>query len=212
MDVSPDLVVDVSMAIGLVAFIGIIGFLLGKGVKVLVIKVSERLGFDEWLRRFSFGRAIKRTGLSAGEFFGTVLSWIIYVVFIVLGIHYGSKYLGLIEIAGMTQQLLNIYIVGFLKALVIIIIGFILTDVFVSYIYKSSELRTEMQLLAPVAEYLRLLFYIVIVIFAIEQTGISVEALTNMLTPIIWGLTVAMLLIIVFNIIQLIKGKPRLEE
>jgi len=112
----------------------------------------------------------------------------------------------------MTQQLLNVYIVGFLKALIIIIIGFILTDVFVSYIYKSSELRTEMQLLAPVAEYLRLLFYIVIVIFAIEQTGISVEALTNMLTPIIWGLTVAMLLIIVFNIIQLTKGKPRLEE
>jgi hypothetical protein len=212
MDVSPDLVVDVSIAIGLVAFIGIIGFLLGKGVKALVIKVSERLGFDEWLRRFSFGRAIKRTGLSAGEFFGTVSSWILYVVFIVLGIHYGSKYLGLVEIAGMTQKLLNVYIVGFLKALIIIIIGFILADVFVSYIYKSSELRTEMQLLAPVAEYLRLLFYIVIVVFAIEQTGMSVEALTNMLTPIIWGLTVAMLLIIVFNIIQLTKGKPRLEE
>lgn len=102
--------------------------------------------------------------------------------------------------AGMTQQLLIISIVGFLKALVIIIIGFMLTDVFVSYIYKSSGPRCSF-LLAPVAEYLRLLFYIVVVIFAIEQTGMSFEALTNMLIPITWGLTVAMLLIIVFNII-----------
>lgn len=212
MEVSPDFIVDVSIAIGIAIMLSIVGFLLGKGVKLLVVKASEKLGFDEWLRRFSFGRAIKRTGLSAGEFFGMVTAWILYIVFILLGIHYGSRYLGLAEIASMTQHLLNIYVVGLVKALIIIITGFILTDVFVSYVYKSSELRTEMQLLAPVAEYLRLLFYIVIVIFAIEQAGISVEALTNMLTPIIWGLTVAMLLIIVFNIIQLTRGKPRLEE
>jgi hypothetical protein len=64
-----------------------------------------------------------------------------------------------------------------------------------------------MQLLTPVAEYLRVLLYIVVVIFAVEQGGISVEVLTNIMTPIIWGLTIAMLLIIAFNIIQLAKSK-----
>jgi len=204
-EVSIELITRILTGVGIAALLIIVGYVLGKGVKILLVKGLDKLGLEEWLRRFSFGRAIKRTGFMVSEFFGIMTSWIIYIVFIILGVHYASSYIGLRDIADTSLLLINLYIAGFVKALLIIIMGFILIDAFISYIYKSSELRTEMQLLTPVAEYLRILLYIVIVIFAIEQGGISVEVLTNIVTPIIWGLTIAMLLIIAFNIIQLTK-------
>jgi len=206
-EVNIELITRILTGVGIAALLIIVGYVLGKGVKILLVKSLDKLGLEEWLRRFSFGRAIKRTGFMVSEFFGIMASWIIYIVFIILGVHYASSYIGLRDIADTSLLLINLYIAGFVKALLIIIMGFILIDAFISYIYKSSELRTEMQLLTPVAEYLRILLYIVIVIFAIEQGGISVEALTNIVTPIIWGLTIAMLLIIAFNIIQLTRGR-----
>jgi len=206
-EVNVELITRILTGIGIAALLIIVGYVLGRGIRIVVVKGLEKIGLEEWLRRFSFGRAIKRTGFMVSEFFGIMASWIIYIVFIVLGVYYASSYIGLRDIAETSLLLLNLYVAGFVKALLIIIVGFILIDAFISYIYKSSELRTEMQLLTPVAEYIRILLYIVIVIFAIEQGGINVDALTSIMTPIIWGLTVAMLLIIAFNIIQLTKSK-----
>jgi len=210
-EINVEFITRILTGISIAALLIIIGYILGKGVKILLVKGLDKLGLEDWLRRFSFGRAIKRTGFMVSEFFGIMASWIIYIVFIILGVYYASSYIGLNDVAKTSILLLNLYVAGFIKALIIIIVSFILIDAFISYIYKSSELRTEMQLLTPVAEYLRILLYIVVVIFAIEQGGVSVEVLTNIITPIIWGLTIAMLLIIAFNIIQLAKSKPRVD-
>jgi hypothetical protein len=56
--------------------------------------------------------------------------------------------------------------------------------------------------LTPVAEYLRILLYIAVLVFALEQGGLSVSTLHVVLTPIIWGLTAAMVVIVVANLVQ----------
>ncbi|MEM4685370.1 MAG: hypothetical protein QW133_04560, partial [Sulfolobales archaeon] len=94
------------------------------------------------------------------------------------------------------------YVVGFVKTFLIIITGFILTDAFIGYIYKSSELRSEVRLLTPVAEYLRIMIYLAVVMFALEQGGLSIHSLNILLMPVIWGLTIAMILIILAQIVQ----------
>ncbi|MEM1779815.1 MAG: hypothetical protein QXP02_04335 [Desulfurococcaceae archaeon] len=195
-------------SIGILALTWVLGWFIGKAIKTLVVKVLNKIGADEWLRRFSFGRAIRRTGLFISEFFGILIEWIIYVTFIVLGVYFACAYAEWIDVADIAAKILTIYIGGFVRAFIVIIPGFILIDVFIGYIYRSSELRTEAQLLTPIAEYLRILLYIVVMIFALEQGGINVEALTHILTPILWGLTAAMLLVIIYNILQSTRGKP----
>ncbi|MGC9051968.1 MAG: hypothetical protein ACP5J3_13690, partial [Pyrobaculum sp.] len=47
--------------------------------------------------------------------------------------------------------------------------------------------------IGPVAEYIRIILYLVVITFALEQGGISVATLTAMLTPITWGLVAALI-------------------
>ncbi|MEM3346165.1 MAG: hypothetical protein QXR36_01900, partial [Desulfurococcaceae archaeon] len=103
----------------------------------------------------------------------------------------------------------TVYIAGLLKAFLIIIIGFILVDVFVGYVYKSTELRAEMQILYPLGEYLRIVLYIAVVTYALEQSGIGIGVLTELLIPVIWGITAAIILIVVYLIVQSVKTGSR---
>ncbi|MGC9115228.1 MAG: hypothetical protein ACP5HH_04405 [Fervidicoccaceae archaeon] len=83
-----------------------------------------------------------------------------------------------------------------MKAFVVIIIGFLLVDSFVGYLYKAPEIESELEFIGPVAEYLRILLYIVTVVFALEQGGIEVAFRSSMLIPIMWGITIMMVIII----------------
>ncbi|MFP3252243.1 MAG: hypothetical protein RXO32_11030, partial [Thermoproteus sp.] len=81
------------------------------------------------------------------------------------------------------------------------IIGFILVDGFVEYIYKGALSKNE-AVVGPVAEYIRIILYLVVVTFALEQGGINVSTLTAMLTPITWGLTAAVVAVLVLEAVR----------
>jgi hypothetical protein len=137
---------------------------------------------------------------------GNLSAWIIYVVFAVLGIYvagYVIQHEGLMDVA---NTLINVYLKGFLLLLLIVLIGFTLIDAFIGYVYKSTELKAEMQILYPLAEYLRIVLYIAVVVFAVEQSGLGVGVLPTLLIPMIWGITMIIVLFMVYLIIQSIKA------
>lgn len=191
-------------AVGIACLVWTVGWLIGQVVKYVVTKLLGKIGFDEWIRKLSIGRAIKRTGYSAHEFIGILAAWLMYIVFVVLGVYavgYVTEWKDLVEYACTALVIYG----GFIKLLLIVIIGFMLVDVFVGYIYKSTELRSEMQMLYPLAEYLRIVLYIAIVTFGVEQSGLGVGVLPQLLQPIIWGITVIVVLFMVYLVIQSIR-------
>lgn len=198
---------DVLICVGTSILIVLVGYVAGRGLRWALGSMLERLGTNEWFRKFAIGRAILRGGYSPSEFFSLVASWITYVASVLTAAYYFSSFLELTEIRSITYALLVTYLVGFVKAFFIIITGFILVDSFISYLYKSSELRTEEELLTPVAEYLRILLYVVTVVFSLEQGGISIHALSTMLTPVMWGLTAVMIIIILGHVLGRVMRK-----
>ncbi|MEM4827215.1 MAG: hypothetical protein QXK07_04155, partial [Desulfurococcaceae archaeon] len=152
---------------------------------------------------------IRRTGHIPSELFGLIAYWFIIAVFVTLGFLVMGIIADFQQMVFISKSILTVYIAGLFKAFLIIIIGFILVDVFVGYVYKSTELRAEMQILYPLGEYLRIVLYIAVVTYALEQSGIGIGVLTELLIPVIWGITAAIILIVVYLIVQSVKTGSR---
>lgn len=184
------------------ALIGILGYLVGKLARWALAKGLARVGFDDWFKRFNIGRAVLRSGYAAGEFFGSVAAWIIYLVFLLLAAAYLAYSLGYSGWGDSLLSVVYVYIYGFVKFFIIAIVGFILVDGFVEYIYKGALIKEDARLLAPVAEYVRVVLYLVVITFALQQGGIDVSTLSQMLIPITWGLVASMVAIAVLQAIR----------
>jgi hypothetical protein len=66
-------------AIGFGALTILVGYVAGFLVKRSIRYILAKVGFDEWFKKFAIGKAILRSGYVASEFFGLVVSWIIYI-------------------------------------------------------------------------------------------------------------------------------------
>jgi len=178
-----------------------VGFVLGRVVKRLLERGLARLGFNDWFRNFNIGRALLRSGYTAGEFFGSLTAWLIYITSILLAVAYLGFAFDSPGFYRWALDMVNVYVYGFVKFFVIALVGFILVDGFVEYIYKGAIFRVE-SVIGPVAEYIRIILYLVVITFALEQGGINVATLSAMLTPITWGLAVAVVAVLVLEALK----------
>ncbi|MGC8583443.1 MAG: mechanosensitive ion channel family protein [Thermoproteus sp.] len=182
--------------------IAAVGYLVGRLVRWALARGLARVGFDDWFRRFNIGRAILRSGYAAGEFFGSVAAWLIYLTFVLLAAAYLAYSLGYPAWGDALIGIVNVYVYGFVKFFIIAIVGFILVDGFVEYVYRGAILKEDSRLLAPVAEYVRVVLYLVVITFALQQGGIDVSTLSQMLIPITWGLVAAMVAVAVLQAVR----------
>jgi ABC-type multidrug transport system fused ATPase/permease subunit len=181
--------------------IAVFGVVLGRVVRRVVDRLLFRLGFNDWFRNFNIGRALLRSGYIPSEFFGSVAAWLLYLLFILTAVAYLAMSFGRIDIYEWVTSIIAVYLFGFVKFFIISIIGFILVDGFVEYIYKGALSRNE-AVVGPVAEYIRIILYLVVVTFALEQGGINVTTLSSMLTPITWGLAVAVVAVLILEALK----------
>lgn len=181
--------------------IAVFGIVLGRLVRRMVDRLLFRLGFNDWFRNFNIGRALLRSGYTPSEFFGSVAAWLLYLIFILTAVAYLGMSFGRVEVSEWVTSIIAVYLFGFVKFFIISIIGFILVDGFVEYIYKGALSRNE-AVVGPVAEYIRIILYLVVVTFALEQGGINVTTLSSMLTPITWGLAVAVVAVLILEALK----------
>jgi hypothetical protein len=181
--------------------IAVFGIVLGRVVRRMVDRLLFRLGFNDWFRNFNIGRALLRSGYTPSEFFGSVAAWLLYLIFILTAVAYLAVSFGRVEVSEWVSSIIVVYLFGFVKFFIISIIGFILVDGFVEYIYKGALSRNE-AVVGPVAEYIRIILYLVVVTFALEQGGINVTTLSSMLTPITWGLAVAVVAVLILEALK----------
>jgi hypothetical protein len=181
--------------------IAVFGIVLGRVVRRMVDRLLFRLGFNDWFRNFNIGRALLRSGYTPSEFFGSVAAWLLYLLFILTAVAYLAVSFGRVNVSEWVTSIIAVYLFGFVKFFIISIIGFILVDGFVEYIYKGALSRNE-AVVGPVAEYIRIILYLVVVTFALEQGGINVTTLSSMLTPITWGLAVAVVAVLILEALK----------
>jgi small-conductance mechanosensitive channel len=181
--------------------IAVFGIVLGRVVRRMVDRLLFRLGFNDWFRNFNIGRALLRSGYTPSEFFGSVAAWLLYLIFILTAVAYLAMSFGRVDVSEWVTSIIAVYLFGFVKFFIISIIGFILVDGFVEYIYKGALSRNE-AVVGPVAEYIRIILYLVVVTFALEQGGINVTTLSSMLTPITWGLAVAVVAVLILEALK----------
>ena len=181
--------------------IAVFGVVLGRVVRRVVDRLLFRLGFNDWFRNFNIGRALLRSGYIPSEFFGSVAAWLLYLLFILTAVAYLAVSFGREDVYEWVTSIIAVYLFGFVKFFIISIIGFILVDGFVEYIYKGALSRNE-AVVGPVAEYIRIILYLVVVTFALEQGGINVTTLSSMLTPITWGLAVAVVAVLILEALK----------
>jgi hypothetical protein len=181
--------------------IAVFGIVLGRVVRRVVDRLLFRLGFNDWFRNFNIGRALLRSGYIPSEFFGSVAAWLLYLLFILTAVAYLAVSFGREDVYEWVTSIIAVYLFGFVKFFIISIIGFILVDGFVEYIYKGALSRNE-AVVGPVAEYIRIILYLVVVTFALEQGGINVTTLSSMLTPITWGLAVAVVAVLILEALK----------
>lgn len=171
------------------------GYLAGSAARWALSRGLSRLGLNQWFRNFNVGKAILRSGYTPAEFFGGVAAWLIYVSAVLLAASYLARSLGLAEVADGAVEVLRVYVAGFAKFFVTAIIGFVLVDGFADFIYKGSF--TGERTVGLVAEYIRIVLYLAVITFALEVGGINVATLSAMVTPIVWGLTAAIVAAVV---------------
>jgi hypothetical protein len=181
--------------------IAVFGIVLGRVVRRMVDRLLFRLGFNDWFRNFNIGRALLRSGYTPSEFFGSVAAWLLYLIFILTAVAYLAMSFGRVEVSEWVSSIIVVYLFGFVKFFIISIVGFILVDGFVEYIYKGALSKNE-AVVGPVAEYIRIILYLVVVTFALEQGGINVTTLSSMLTPITWGLAVAVVAVLILEALK----------
>lgn len=206
----PSFLAEALLSLLISASIVALGYVTGRLLRYVVTLLLDRIGFNDWVRRISIGKAIVRAGFVPASFFGNLTAWIMYLSFILLALGIGSRDISrslggvayLDELSNVVFNLLTVYVSGFVKAFLVIVVGFTLVDGFIGYLYKTSELRAEMYLLVPVAEYLRLLLYISIITFSLSVSGVGISELMLVLQPVIWGITVIMIAVVVEQILQ----------
>jgi hypothetical protein len=181
--------------------IAVFGIALGRVVRRMVDRLLFRLGFNDWFRNFNIGRALLRSGYTPSEFFGSVAAWLLYLLFILTAVAYLAVSFGRGDVSEWVTSIIAVYLFGFVKFFIISIIGFMLVDGFAEYIYKGALSRNE-AVVGPVAEYIRIILYLVVVTFALEQGGINVVTLSSMLTPITWGLAVAVVAVLILEALK----------
>ena len=194
-------VLTVLYHVAVAVLIAVFGIVLGRVVRRVVDRVLFRLGFNDWFRNFNIGRALLRSGYTPSEFFGSVAAWLLYLLFILTAVAYLAMSFGRVDVSEWVTSIIAVYLFGFVKFFIISIVGFMLVDGFVEYIYKGALSRNE-AVVGPVAEYIRIILYLVVVTFALEQGGINVTTLSSMLTPITWGLAAAVVAVLILEALK----------
>ncbi len=174
--------------IGIELFIMIIilvsGWIIGRVVAFFTNRIVDRFGWDSMLRKTSLGRAILRSGYTAGSFVASLIKWIIYLVALLMALTIPN-----IPILRSGAESVMNYLPSFIKGLLILIIGIILIDWFADSIKKGQV--GEDPVIIFTSEVIRIFLYLIVIAMALSNMGIDVTAIYIIITPVAWAIAIA---------------------
>lgn len=169
-------------------------YLIGKFIKFLIKRSLEVTGFNDWFKHISMGRITLRAGMTAGDFFGNIIAYFLYATGVVLSIDFISHTV-VLELK--TASDLITKGLGYIALFVfIILIGFILIDVFDSYISGEAKIRGGQEIEILIV-YIKIVLYLTVITLAMREVNLDVTPLMILLQPLAWGLAIAFVALII---------------
>ncbi len=171
-----------------VAIILVIGYVCGRLIHLAISKISRKFGLDTFFRKTSIGRALLRSGYTAGDFLGIFAKWVIYIIAILEAL-IALDYPPVSPYANYAINKLGEIVAG----VIIIIIGIIFSDWLGDYIkrsYSSSE-EVDRTFLTLAGDALKFILYYTVITIALKVMGIDVTILYIFANAIAWGIAIA---------------------
>ena len=155
----------------------ILGRLLGRGVRILLTKLSE----NSRIKDLEIHGIVKKSGVSVGYLGDIAVRLIVYLFAIlaavdVLNLEYLSR-----MVAGIIA-----FIPHICAFVIILLVGFILSDYFIDLLEKYLS-ETKVGLIGPVLILFRLLIYFFVIVLALGQLMLDLTIINTVVTPIAWG-------------------------
>lgn len=163
----------------IVLFIGwVVGRLLGKGVRILLDKLVEThiISGAESLA------TLKKEGLTVGYIGDIAVRCVVYLIAIIAA----ADILDMDYLSSLVTMIVT-YIPHIIAFVVILIVGFILSDYFIDFLGKFYE-HANVELIKPILIVFRVFLYFVVVILALSQLMLDLTIIYTFVTPIAWGI------------------------
>ncbi len=160
----------------------IAGRLLGKGIRILLDKVTAAPVIGD----SDFGKSITRSGITIGYLGDIAVRCIVYLIAVLAAVN-------ILNLDYLSQFMMKVieYIPHVLAFIIILVVGVILTDYFIDRFLIYSR-NSKIVLFSPVLVLLRLFLYFVVVILALSQLMLDLTIIYTFVTPIAWGIGIGL--------------------
>lgn len=171
--------------IGLLIILGI-GWVLGRVVGWLVGRLVVSAGGDALLRHTAIGRALMKSGYTAGAFSKLIVKWVIYITAFLVGVD------------GLGLPVVSQWVAGFLSFLpslvtsaAILIIGLILSDWIGEFVKRSMPPeQRDVFYIGVIADLVKIILYFVTFTIALANLNVDLTILYIIAQPLAWALAI----------------------
>jgi small-conductance mechanosensitive channel len=172
----------------------IVGYVIGRLVEILIKKVSYTTGLDAFFRKTSIGRALLRSGYTAGDFLGLFVKWVIYIAAIfyaLLELSYASPNLAFLYD---TSRSVLSYLPYLVSGVIILIIGLIMVDWISDYFKRSYPANDQYArtLLNFVGDAFRFILYYMVITIALSVMKVDVTILYIFAQGLAWAIAIGL--------------------
>ena len=164
------------------AIILIVGLFAGRILGKVISKVLDKIGVDEAVDKTAIGDTIKKSGLTTVGFFGALVRWFIYLIFIMATVN-------VLDIPMFTSLMHQVvlYVPHLILGIAVLVAGLIAAD-FVMDKLGEQLIAKEVEFADTITGVLRAIFYMVVIVFALDQLLIETTIIYTFLVPLAWGI------------------------
>ncbi|MGC9153241.1 MAG: mechanosensitive ion channel family protein [Vulcanisaeta sp.] len=172
----------------------IVGYVVGRLVEILIKKIAYTTGLDAFFRKTSIGRALLRSGYTAGDFLGLFVKWVIYIAAIfyaLLELSYASPNLAFLYD---TSRSVLSYLPDLVSGVIILIIGLIMVDWISDYFKRSYPANDQYSqtLLNFVGDAFRFILYYMVITIALSVMKVNVTILYIFAQGLAWAVAIGL--------------------
>jgi putative Mn2+ efflux pump MntP len=164
----------------------IVGWIIGRAVGFLIGKVVSKAGGDALLRQTVIGRALMKSDYTSFKLSQTITKWIIYIVAFLAAL----ETLSLPILTNYVSSFI-IYLPRIVGAILILIIGIIVSDWMGELVKKSSSPeKRELFYLNAVGDVIKVVLYFVTITLSLSYLGVDVTILYIIAQAFAWAVAI----------------------
>ena len=160
----------------------IVGLFAGRILGKVVSRILDKIGVDDAVDKTAIGDTIKKSGITTVGFFDALIRWFIYLIFVMAAVNV----LNIPMFTSLMQQVV-LYIPHLILGVIVLVVGLILADFVMDQIGEQLTAK-EVDFADTITSVIRAIFYLVVIVFALDQLLIETTVIYTFLVPLAWGI------------------------